>query len=156
MNKYEELLNAAEKSNLTVTDQFDFSGTRFKGLYCDGTIALNKNMYIESEKACILAEELGHYHTTFGNILDQTNTGNRKQEHTARLWAYNCMIGLSGLIESYNEGCQSRYEIAEHLGVTEEFLEEAIKCYGQKYGPYVTVENYLITFEPLGVLELYK
>ena len=38
------------------------------------------------EKASVLAEELGHYYTTVGNILDQEDAGNRKQEHKARTW----------------------------------------------------------------------
>ena len=85
MNKYEELLNDSDKSNVIVTDQFDLSDTRFKGLYCNGTIALNKDMYIESEKTCVLAEELGHYYTTVGDIMDQTDVSNRKQERRARV-----------------------------------------------------------------------
>ena len=71
MTGYEELLTDADKENIIVTDQFDLSGTRLKGLYCDGTIALNKDIYIESEKACVLAEELGHHYTTVGDIMDQ-------------------------------------------------------------------------------------
>ena len=39
------------------------------------------------EKSCVLAEELGHYYTTVGDILDQSDDGNRKQERRARLWA---------------------------------------------------------------------
>ncbi|QDI90167.1 hypothetical protein EPH95_02425 [Salicibibacter halophilus] len=32
---------------------------------------INQNISTRSEKACILAEELGHYHTTSVNILDK-------------------------------------------------------------------------------------
>lgn len=32
------------------------------------------------EKACVLAEGLGHYYTTVGNILNQSSTANHKQE----------------------------------------------------------------------------
>ena len=42
-----------------------------------------------------LAEELGHHYTTVGDILDQTNVSNRKQERLARVWAYNRRIGLT-------------------------------------------------------------
>lgn len=153
MNKYEELLNDANKSNIVVTDQFNLSGTRIKGLYCDGTIALNKDMYIESEKACVLAEELGHHYTTVGDIMDQTDVSNRKQERRARIWAYHKLLSLNDLIDSYKCGCRNQFEIAEHLNVTEEFLVDCLKYYKEKYGLYVRKDSYLIYFEPLGIMD---
>lgn len=153
MNKYEELLNDANKSNIVVTDQFDLSGTRIKGLYCDGTIALNRDMYIESEKTCVLAEELGHHYTTVGDIMDQTDVSNRKQERRARIWAYHKLLSLNDLIDSYKCGCRNQFEIAEHLNVTEEFLVDCLEYYKEKYGLYVRKDNYLIYFEPLGIMD---
>lgn len=155
MTGYEKLLTDADKKNIIVTDQFDLSGTRLKGLYCDGTIALNKDMYIESEKTCVLAEELGHHATSSGNILDQSFTSNRKQEMVARLWAYNNLIGLAGILDCYKSGCHTIYEMADHLEVTEEFLVDALACYKSKYGVCTQFDNYVIYFEPeLSVLEL--
>lgn len=156
MTGYEKLLTDADKENIIVTDQFDLSGTRLKGLYCDGTIALNKDMYIESEKTCVLAEELGHHYTTVGDIMDQTDVSNRKQERHARVWAYHKLLSLNDLIDSYKHGCQNQFEIADHLNITEEFLVDCLNYYKEKYGLYVRQDNYLIYFEPLGVLELYK
>lgn len=124
-----------------------------KGLYCDGSIAIEKDM-TSVEKACVLAEELGHYYTTVGNILDQTNAGNRKQERRARLWAYRKMFDLTDLVSAYKRGCRNRYEVAEYLGVTEEFLTEALCTYKEKYGVYAKIDRYVICFEPLGVLEI--
>lgn len=152
MNKYEELLNDADKSNVNVTDRFDLSDTRFKGLYCDGTIALDKDMYIESEKTCVLAEELGHYYTTVGDIMDQTDASNRKQERHARIWAYHKLLSLDDLVASYKYGCRNQFEIVEHLNVTEEFLMDCLEYYKEKYGLYVRKDNYLIYFKPLGIL----
>ena len=154
MNKYEELLNDADKSNVTVTNQFDLSDTRFKGLYCYGTIAISKNMNAESEKACIRAEELGHHYTSYGNIIDMSVAENRKQELHARAWAYNRLIGLYGIINAHRAGCINGYEIAEHLNITEGFLNEALQYYRNKYGLCTTVDNYVIYFEPaLGIFE---
>lgn len=34
----------------------------------------------EAEKACVLAEELGHHYTAVGDIIDQSYYSNRKQE----------------------------------------------------------------------------
>lgn len=154
MNNYEKLLDRAEKENIRVIEQYDFSEGRIKALYCDGTVALNRNIATQSEKACILAEELGHYYTSSGNILDQSKVQNRKQELHARLWAYNQKIGLSGLVNAYRHGCQNSFEIAEYLEVTEQFLSDAVSAYRSKYGRCHQVDNYIIFFEPyLAVLE---
>ena len=102
----------------------------------------------KTEKTCVLAEELGHYHTTVGDILDQTDVSNRKQERTARLWAYNKQIGLSGLVHCFEARCQNTHEMADHLGVTEAFLQDALECYRQKYGICTSYQQYTIYFEP--------
>lgn len=155
MNKYEELLDIANKENIAVFENYDFSGTHFKGLYCDGSIALSKDIDTLSEKNCILQEELGHHYTTSGNILDLSDAGNRKQERRARLWAYRRAFDLVDLISAYKHGCRNRFEIAEYLEVTEQFFEDAINTYREKYGVYTKVDRYLVYFEPLGILEMY-
>ncbi len=126
-----------------------------KGLYCDGSIALSKDLD-SREKTAVLAEELGHHYTSSGNILDQSLAANRKQEYRARLWAYNNRIGLKGIIDATLSGCRSLEDMAEFFSVSEEFVAEALNTYKEKYSPCTVVDNYLVTFEPLGVLELYK
>ena len=116
---------------------------------------IKNTLETDAEKACVLSEELGHYHTTEGIIIDQSSAANRKQELRARLWGYNKLIGLHGIISCYKVGCQTAYDMAEHLGVTEEFLLEALQCYRNKYGVCIKFDNYVIYFEPgLSVLEL--
>lgn len=102
----------------------------------------------------MLAEEIGHYRTSSGNILDQNKVESRKQEYRARLYGYNLKIGLTGLISAYEAGCGNLYEMAEYLDVTEEYLEEAIDCYKAKYGLYASVDNYIIYFEPFAVMHM--
>lgn len=155
INKYETLLDAAEQDGITVTENFDFSKTRFKGLYCDGIIAIDRDIRTDVEKAAILAEELGHHHTTYGNILDLHNVSDIKQEGRARLWAYDKLIGLTGIVAAYKYGCRSLHETSEFLEVTEDFLNEALTAYRRRYGCYAAIDNYVICFEPaLGVLEM--
>lgn len=154
MNRFEELHQEAKDKNVNVID-YHFKSDRIKGLYCNGTIALKDNIETTKEKGCVLAEELGHYYTTVGNILDQSKAKNRKQELHARAWAYNKMVGLMGIVKSYEHGCRSMNETAEFLNVTEEFLSEALKYYRSKYGVFTNVDNYIIFFEPsLGVGKL--
>lgn len=147
MDLYEHLVDEACKDGIEII-QKDFNSNRIKGLYCDRVIALNKTLDSTREKTCVLAEELGHHYTSVGNILDQKNTQNRKQERQARLWAYNKQIGLKGLIRAYEHGCKNKHEVAEYLEVTEEFLEDAIYEYREKYGTCTTVERYIVFFIP--------
>lgn len=156
MTDYEMLLIEADNENIDIFESHYFNSDKIKGLYCDGSIALSSKLNTYAERNSILLEELGHHYTSSGNILDQSNTANRKQEYKARLWAYNKSVGLMGIVDSFMHGCQNTYEMADFLNVTEEFLIEALKCYSSKYGLCTTVDNYMIYFEPLGVLELYK
>ena len=109
---------------------------------------LYRPLNLQTEKACILAEERGHHFTTSGDIIDQTDIQNRKQEFRARMWAYNEMVGLMGIIDAYKNGCRNSYEVAEYLEVTEVFLNDALNAYRDKYGVYTTVDNYIIYFIP--------
>ena len=155
MTKYETLLDAAERDGITVDEHYDLSETRFKGLYCDGMIALDNSLETSAERSSILAEELGHHYTSHGNILDLHKVSNIKQEHPARMGAYNQMIDLQGIIQCRKHGCTSLYEMAEFLEVTEEFLSDALQAYRSKYGCFTTLDNYVIYFEPvLTVLQI--
>lgn len=147
MNSFERLEDEARKDGIDVI-QKKFRSRRIKGLYGDGIIGINDNMKTSAEKTCVLSEELGHHHTSVGNIIDMTSACNRKQERQARLWGYNKLIGLSGIVNAFRAGCQSRHEIADYLDVTEEYLQECIDCYRGKYGVYTEVDNYVIYFIP--------
>ena len=153
MNRTEELSQQAADYGAEVID-WKFNADRIKGLYCDGVIAVSKDIDTIAEKTCVIAEELGHHLTATGNILDQKDISNRKQELRGRIWAYNRLIGLTGIIKAYRAGCRNRYEIAQTLEVTEEMLQDAIDYYREKYGLCVQVDNYAIYFDPLGVMEL--
>ncbi len=147
MNKLENLEQEAFDNDVNVYN-YDLGDDELKGLYLDGNIALSDKLYNTAERSCVLAEELGHHHTTVGNILDLNQPGNRKQERQARVWAYNRQIGLNGLIRAYEHGCTNRHEIAEYLEVTVEFLQEAIICYQDKYGIGQKCGKYYIMFIP--------
>lgn len=149
--EYIELLSEADDNSLIVKDK---PLRAYDGRITGKRVALRRNMP-DTQKKCVLAEEIGHFHTTSGNILDQTNISNRKQEYRARLWAYNKLIGLQGIISANRAGCKNMFETAEYLDVTEDFLHEAIQCYRNKYGSYAICDNYIIYFEPsIAVLEL--
>ena len=152
MNKYEILLDEANDKGLIVKEKsLQSSDGRIKG----NRIAIRKDLKTTAEKACVLAEELGHYETTVGDILEMSSSWNRKQERQARLNGYNRMIGLIGIVRAYESGCQNQHEIADYLSVTEEYLLECIECYRDKYGKMKSVDNYMIYFIPnLAVIKI--
>lgn len=145
MNKYEELLTSAEDNGLTVKEA-DLQ--THDGLIYGQCIAIRKTLPTSISKACVLAEEIGHSMKNVGDVLDQNDVINRQQERKARLWAFDNMIGLIGLISAFNYGCRNRHEMAKYLDVTEDFLQEALDAYKDKYGCDVKIDNYLIRFIP--------
>ena len=147
MNKYEELIQNAYNQGVIVKEICLKSNS--DGLYKNKKIAINKNtLSTISEKTCVLAEELGHYYTSYGNILNLSDIKNSKQEYQARLHAYNELIGLSGLINAWKSNCYTKHEICEYLNVTETFFNDTIECYKHKYGVYTIFNDYIIIFQP--------
>ena len=148
---YDALISEAGKNGLIVKEKpLKYNNGRIK----ENRIAIREDISTTAEKTCILAEELGHYYTTVGDILDQSSAANRKQEMRARAWAYQRGLQLSDIVRAFKYGCRNRYELADYLGVTEAFLQDGIDYYKGKYGPYTNYGNYIIYFEPLGALEL--
>lgn len=150
MTAYEKMLAEAENNSIVAKEKpLRANKGRIKG----NRIAINSKM-TETEKKCIMAEELGHFYTGTGDILEQSYVSNRKQEAYGRIHAYNRLVGLIGIINAYNHHCQNLSEAAEFLDVTDEFLSDSIKYYRKKYGKYICIDNYIIYFEPnLGVFK---
>jgi hypothetical protein len=148
---YDKLLEEARSENIEVIDNCKLRG--LKGLYIDNIISLSEDINCHREKKCILAEELGHHYTSYGNILNQKEISNIKQEQKARRWAYERLINFDDLIAAYEEGVKNRYELSLFLEVTEKFLEKAVEYYRMKYGTYYKYKDVVIYFDPLGILK---
>lgn len=153
--KYEALLQEAESNGICIIENANFK-SKADGLINGNVIGINRTIKTYKKRTCILAEELGHYYTTIGDILDLSSLESQKQEQKARLWAYNELIGLNGIISAYQNGCQNLYETAEYLDVTENFLKDTLQAYSDKYGVCVEYGEYLITFIPTLNVELKK
>jgi Zn-dependent peptidase ImmA (M78 family) len=147
---YENLLRIANENNIVVKEKkLRANDGRIK----ENKIAIRSDM-LTVQKTCVLAEELGHYYTTHGDILDQNDISNRKQERKARVWAYTNLVTLDRLCMAFLSGCRNQYEIAEYLEITEEFLYEAIEELKRIKGQYFIYDDFIIYFEPyLGILK---
>lgn len=127
MTCYETLLDEAYEKGLIVKEKpLQYNDGRIKG----NRIAIRQTLDTTARKACVLAEELGHYHTTVGNILDQDDTNNRKQERTARKWAYEKLVPIENIQFAFADGHTEIWNMAEYLDVDEAFLKEALIYYG--------------------------
>ncbi|MGN1413696.1 MAG: ImmA/IrrE family metallo-endopeptidase [Anaerovoracaceae bacterium] len=124
MTKYEALLSEYEE-RLCVEERPMVN----EGLYCDNVIWINDQLP-ESRRVCILAEEIGHYETTVGDILDQRDMNNARQELRARKWAYNKLLSVDMIIDAAARGHTEVYDMAEYLCVDEEFLREYLAYQG--------------------------
>ena len=139
MNAYEKQLQSAADQNVPVVENYymgnDQEHEPIDGLYINGNIALSSDLDTTAKKAAVLAEELAHHALTVGDILDQSDASNRRQEQKARTLAYDRLIGVTGITNALEHGCRNRFEAAEYLGVPEDFLQDAIDRYQEIYGP---------------------
>lgn len=124
---YETLLDEAIGAGLDVREK---SLQSADGLQVGRRIAIRKDIETSSRKMCVLAEEIGHYMTSAGNILDQSDLNNAKQERRARVWAFNRIIPIERIIDAASKGYTQVYEMAEYLDVDEEFLRDGLAYHG--------------------------
>ncbi len=145
---YEALLEEARQKGLTVIEKYPFLSERIRGLCCDDTIALNAAIDTSAERTVVLCEELAHATGNVGNIL-----ADPRMERKARVQSFERLASPEALIEAYLCGCREAWEFAEHLGVTEAFLSEAMASYRARYGVFKKVSfggaEYALTFEPI-------
>lgn len=124
MNNYETLI--AEYENEVTVEEYDM---RTEGFYFDEHILI-KNGLSTIRKTCILAEEIGHHFTSVGDILDQNDIDNQKQEHKARVWAYQKLLPLENVHLVAMQGYTEPWQMAEYFDLDEEFVRAALKYYG--------------------------
>ena len=143
---YENLLIEAEMKGIRVKEVAMYP--RLKGLYKNNKILINLKVATDVEKKCILSEEIGHHETSYGNILDDNEIANRKQEVKACRWGYEHTVKIDDIIAAYEYGATSAFEIAEYLEVTENHLINSIENYKKRYGHFLELKNHLIYFTP--------
>ena len=144
MTTYDEWLTYASKKGIRVVElPLEYCG----GMIVDNIIGIDSKR-TTAEKTGIISEELGHFETTVGNILNQSTVPNRKQEMKARRWSHNHQIRQQDLVEAAQYGCRNAYDVAEFLGISEEFLQEAVEDFRKQYGTATVCDDYLIVYEP--------
>lgn len=79
-----------------------------------------------SEETVCLAHELGHCETgSFYNPHTKFDVI-RKHENRADKWAIQYLVSAEALDQAVANGCTELWQLAEHFGVTEEFMKKAV------------------------------
>ena len=151
MDYYERLVDLADELGLEVIEK-EFKSSA-KGLCKGNRIGISRSIETAAEKRCILAEEIAHSYFTVGDILDTRIAEALRQEKLARSVAYEAVLPVSKLVEAYLSCRHDFNDIPEYLGVTWEFLNDAINHYSRKFGGLTRHEKYIVYFSPLYVCE---
>lgn len=124
LTKYEELI--AEYENEVLIEERPIQSC---ALYADGVTWIRQDLSA-NKKRCLLAEEIGHYFTSTGDVLEQSNLDNEKQELKARRWAYEKLLPEDTIYKALRHGYTEIWELSEYLDVDEDFLKDALRYYG--------------------------
>lgn len=127
---------------LVLADEFGFEVMEHKGplksfsVLVDGTCAIAMNFEkIDSmeEKTVALFHELGHGETgSFYNFYSPIDI-REKHEYRADKWAAHRIIPPDTFIKAIEDGYTEIWQLAEHFGVTEDFIRRTdfiYKCEG--------------------------
>lgn len=154
MNRLEKLMN--QYPGLTYVYSKDMPDI-LKGLCLGTTIYINSNTNTTTaEKVVTLSEEIAHYQTGSGNIIQQKTVSDRKQENIARRVGNQRLVTLDSLIYCWKQGYKTSEEIADELEVTIECVKKAIESYRITRGIKFEYKNYQINFNTDTNIQIYK
>ncbi|CCO11332.2 conserved hypothetical protein [Carnobacterium maltaromaticum LMA28] len=112
----------------------NYSGHNKHGAFIiDTDIYINKNNSYENIIGNI-AEELGHYETSVGDLSILDTIEKQQQEKRARQYGYRYLVSLDELITCYKLGLTEYWEIAEFLEITPKYLWSSINYYKDAHG----------------------
>lgn len=120
------------------------------GLWYGNVIEIDKYLSYR-EKNEIMAEEIGHYEKSAGDITDYSCTRSRKQEELARRWAIEKIVSLDELIQCSELKLNSIDDICLYLEITPKYFYKALNHYKTKYGISYNYRGYWFMFDPLVV-----
>ena len=105
--------------------------TKAKIIKYEGTSILlnNKQIHSETERKCLLAEELGHYYYDAYYTLNSDQTFIDKQEYRAKKWKCLACISRQSILDCFKRGITSLYDIAIELQVEPNMVEFAYDYY---------------------------
>lgn len=82
-----------------------------------------------AEERVHLGHELGHCVTGSFYSIHTAIDSRQRHENKADKWAIRKLIPVDDFDDAIAEGCTEVWELAEHFGVTEQFMKKAICLY---------------------------
>lgn len=146
--KVERLYKLAEENNIPIDETCPdslismsvrlWNGKKIIGLSSDENAA-----YTKLER---LAHEMGHCMTDSFYAGYSPFELRAKHEYKANTWAVNEIVPFPDLCKAVESGMRELWELAEHFGVSQTFMEKAIKLHEQngKTVPRELYEEYLL------------
>lgn len=133
MRNLNHIFKIITKENI-ILEEINLTSSNIEGIYfkvpdLPPTIGINKSIVNDSKKyISTLSEELGHYFTTSGDLIENCKTYNEKlfrnkKEKKAKLWASDFLISDEEFVQALNNCIISIYEMADHFNVTEEMIQ---------------------------------
>lgn len=126
MNRIEQLISEYGSLNFHFKEDMPEG---LSGLISENNVYVNNKLPFE-ELYATLAEEIGHYETAPGDIIDQSQAFNRKYESLGRRWGYKKLVPLEKL-QSFIESRETThyYDLAEEFEIPHNMVNEVIQMY---------------------------
>lgn len=103
-------------------------------------------------RAAILAEEFGHYKTSVGDTVRESDDIRiRRAEERAMRAAIDMLVCPEDVIQAIKSGVRNWYELSEALDLPESFLRKAVSVWQRQYGPVYTTEDSVLWLDPLSL-----
>lgn len=138
MNRIEQLMSEYPELSFNFTSRMpDFQGASI----------FNNEVYINSNRDYRqnlqdLAEEIGHWETTAGDIHTESTFYDQKQELDARRFGYMAIVSLDGLIDCFKKGITTPWDIADYFECDVDYVWNALDTYKIKYGENFDYKGY--------------
>lgn len=98
----------------------------------DGTYGLfidTSQLKTIADETVSVAHEAGHIFTGSTHVLDSPYAIIAQHENRANKWAIKKLLPFDEMKEAMKHGITTRYGLAEHFGVTEDFVQSAFDYY---------------------------
>lgn len=124
---YDELNRAGVRFYHWNLDDLQAATIELKGRY--GVFMDFGNIRTGAEELVVVAHEGGHISTGATHKVNSPYDLVEKHEYKADKWAIQRLIPEEALDEAVADGCTELWQLAEHFGVTEEFMKKAVCWY---------------------------
>lgn len=94
-------------------------------------LLINRHRPLAARTAA-LAEELGHYFRSIGDLRNLRDIAAAKSERLAHVWSVEALLPLEELQAHFARGNGTSWEIAEEVELPLDFVQEAVAIHGQR------------------------